>query len=61
MRAADVADAVSHSDDGEAEGNGHTEETNVSEQCGTATAEHQDECTQTFGKHFVTKFHKRIF
>ena len=55
--AADVTHTVSHGNDSETEGNGHTEETYVSEQRGTAAAEHQHECTQTFGKHLVGNLH----
>ena len=43
--AADMAYAVGHGDDGEAEGDGHTQESDVSEQRGTAAAEHQHKCT----------------
>ena len=57
---ADVAHAVGHSNHSETKGDGHTEETDVSEQRSTAAAEHQHECTQTFGKHFVTDFHNVV-
>jgi len=57
---ADVPHTVSHGNDSEAEGNGHTEETNMSEQRGTAAAQNQHECTQTFGKHLVANLHNVI-
>ena len=59
--AAHMADAVGHGDDSETESDGHTEEAHMSEQRGTAAAQHENEGAEALRKHFVTNLHSFKF
>lgn len=54
-----MADAIGHSHYGETEGDGYAKETDVSEDCGTATTENKHESAEQFSKEFVTHFHNK--
>ena len=57
MSARDVTDAVSHGNDGQTEGDGNAKESDMSEDCSTATTENKNEGAEQFGEEFVTNFH----
>ena len=53
----DVTNAVSHGNNGKTESNGYAKETNMSEDCSTATTEDKYEGAEQFGEEFVTNLH----
>lgn len=61
MSPRDVTDGVCHSEDGETEGDRYADESYITEDGGTSTAEHEPECTETFSKDFVCQFHDFVF